>query len=229
MQDIKLKVIKREISGKAVKSLRQNGTVPGVVYGQGKDATAIQLDDRTLEKAYHEAGTSRLIELEIEGEKEPRNVLFHEVQHDPVSHKILHFDLYSVRMDEKIRTEVPLYFEGEAPAVHTYGALLLKTLENVEIEALPKDLPEHIVVDLSGLAELDQSIHVKDLPVPSGVEILADAEEMVAKIEAAREEEEEEELPPEGAEAELVESEHGGKDETEDAEAEGEKAESKEE
>ncbi|MBI4100936.1 50S ribosomal protein L25, partial [Candidatus Microgenomates bacterium] len=115
MQEVKLKTAQREVQGKAVKGLRQSGQVPGIVYGQGKDAMVVQADARSLEKAFQQAGTSKLITLEIEGVP-PTNVLFHEVQHDPLSQRILHFDLYKVKMDEKIKTEVPIYLVGDAPA-----------------------------------------------------------------------------------------------------------------
>lgn len=227
MQQINLKINKREVSGKAVKDLRVQGIVPGVVYGQGKEAISVQVDERTLEKAYHTAGTSRLVEVEIEG-GESKTVLFHEVQHDPITRKITHFDLYTVRMDQAIRTEVPLHWEGEAPAVHALNALLLRPLEAIEIEALPKDLPENIVVDLTVLAEIDQSIHVRDLKIPEGVTVLQDPEDLIVKVEEQREEEVFEELPEEGAEAELVEAEHGAETESGEAEAEGKEAEASE-
>ncbi len=211
MQEVVLKTSKRQLYGKALKAVRSQGLVPGVVYGQGKDATSIQADERALDKAYHQAGTSKLVELNIEGEDKPKNVLFHDVQLDPITDKILHFDFYTVRMDEKIKTEVPLHFEGEAPAVYNLNAMLLQPLESVEIEALPKDLPENITVDLNGLEEVGQEITVGDLNIPSGVTVLNDPDQLVAKTEAEREEEEEPEI--EVSEEELVaqvEAEKGG-------------------
>lgn len=222
MSELKLKVGKREQLGKAAAGLRKLGTIPGVVYGQGKPATPIAVSERDLERAYNQAGTSKLVELDIAGEA-AKNVLFHEVQHDPLTHKILHFDLYSVRMDQEITTEVPLHFIGDSEAVHQFQAVLVKTLETVEIEALPKDLPEHIEVDIGKLAELEDALFVKDLPVPVGVKILNEPEEMVVKAEAPQEtteadieaEKAADEAAAAAAEAE-VEAEHGG------AEVEGE-------
>ena len=211
MQEVVLKTSKRELHGKALAGIRSQGLVPGVVYGQGKEATSIQVNERALERAYQEAGTSKLVELNIEGEDKSKNVLFHDVQLDPVTHKILHFDLYTVRMDEKIKTEVPLHFEGEAPAVYNLNAMLLQPTEIVEVEALPKDLPENITVDLAELEEVGQEILVKDLKIPAGVSVITDPDQLVAKTEEEREEEEE--LEEEVSEEELVaqvEAEKGG-------------------
>lgn len=209
MQDVKLKSSVRKLAGKKLKDLRQKGLVPGVVYGQGKPSMPIEVTEKELQSAYTRAGTSKLVELDIAGEK-AKNVLFHEVQIDPISRRIKHFDLYNVRMDEKIKTEVPLNFVGEAPAEHQLQALILKPLEAIEIEALPKDLPENIEVDISILDEIDKSITVGDLKIPEGVQVITDKDELVAKVEPPREEEEEpeEEISEEEAVA-AVGAEHG--------------------
>lgn len=217
--EMTLKSAKRTQVGKATQTLRARGVIPGVVYGQGKEATMIQADERALNQAYQEAGTSKLVDLTIEGE-EPKTVLFHDVQHDHLGKNIIHFDLYTVKMDEEIQTEVPIRFVGESPVVYEQNAVLLKNLETIEVKALPGNLPENIEVDISEITEMEQSIVVKDLTIPEGVEVLTESEEMVAKAEAPREEEEEEELPPEGAEAAMVEAEHGGEAATEGEEGE---------
>lgn len=210
MQKVVLKTSKRTASGKKIHKLRQDGFIPGIVYGQGNDPVLVQVDEKVLGNAYQQAGTSKLVELEIDQEK-PKNVLFHEVQLDPLTQRLLHFDLYTVRMDEKIKTEVPLYFTEEAPVVHEEGAVLLKNLEAVEVEALPANLPENIEVNLAVIQEIGQAIHIKDLNVPEGVTILGDPEELIVKADPPRSEEElaelEEELE-EGVESE-VESEKG--------------------
>lgn len=200
----------RTITGKKLISLRAQGQVPGVVYGQGKEATAIQVNAKELDKIYHQAGTSRLVELKIA--EQAVNVLFHDVQVNPITQQIEHFDLYTVKMDEKIKTEIPLRFTGEAPAVHELNAILVKNLEEIEVETLPGNLPENFEVNLDVLKEIGQSITVGDLKAPEGVTILVEPEEMIVKTDPPRSEEELEELDEEvaeGAEAE-VDSEHGG-------------------
>lgn len=213
MQSVTLNAQERKLRGKKLSSLRTSGNIPGVVYGQGKTTAVIEVNGKELEKIYHEAGTSRLIELKIDSNT-PVNVLFHDVQVSPLSQQIIHFDLYTVKMDEKIKTEVPLSFTGEAPAVHSLNAILVKNLEEIEIETLPGNLPEKIEVNLDELEEIGQSIAVGDLKMPEGVTLITDTEEMIVKTDPPRSEEELEELDEaveEGAEAEVA-SEHGGEE-----------------
>lgn len=219
MQTITLHSKERRLRGKKLRLGRAQGVVPGVVYGQGKTTAVIEVDAKELDKIYHEAGTSRLIELKVD-DKAPVNVLFHDVQVSPLSQKINHFDLYTVKMDEKIKTEVPIHFTGEAPAVHSLNAILVKNLEEIEIETLPGNLPEKFEVDLGSLEEIGQSISVSDLQMPEGVTLLTDTDEMIVKTDPPRSEEELEELDEaveEGAEAEVA-SEHGGDESEEGAE-----------
>lgn len=207
MQEVKLRAAKRGLEKTSAKATRNSGMVPGIVYGQGKEATPIQVEAGELVKAFAAAGTSKILDLQVEGAKD-QSVLFHDIQYDHLGKNIIHFDLYTVKMDEKIRTEVPIHFVGESPVVYEQNATLLKNIEGIEVEALPKDLPESIEVDISGLTEMEQSIHISDLKLPEGVTIFVEPEEMIVKTEAPREEEEEEEIP-EDAEA-AVAAEHGG-------------------
>jgi large subunit ribosomal protein L25 len=209
-----------------------DGQVPGVVYGQGQEPVLVQAEHKLLERVYHQAGHNQLVEFELAGDG-AKNVLFHEVQIDPLSRQIRHFDLYTVKMDEKIKTEVPLHFISEAPAVHKLSAILVKNIESVEVEALPVKLPDKIEVDLSGLEEIGQSITVGQLKMDEGVSLLTDPETLVVKTDPPRSEEELAELEEEVAEdAEAaVAAEHGGEEEAaeegkaEEAESEGTAAE----
>lgn len=228
METVTLASTPRTLTGKKLSTLRADGMVPGVVYGQGKDAVSIQVNAKELGSVYQQAGTSRLVELKLNDK--PVNVLFHDVQVNPLTQQIDHFDLYTVKMDEKIKTEIPLHFTGEAPAVHELNAILVKNLEEIEVETLPGNLPENFEVSLDGLKEIGQSITVADLTVPEGVTVLVEPEEMIVKTDPPRSEEELEELNEEveeGAEAE-VESEHGGEtaegEEAEGGEEDGDKA-----
>lgn len=219
MDKISLTATKRSELGKKAKKLRADGIVPAVVYGHGGEPEAISLDAKITEKIYASAGSNKIIELKV-GEAKPQNVLFYDVQHDSRSGAITHADLYRVRMDEKIRTEVPLHFVGESTAVYQDEGTLLKNLEELEIEALPADLPESIEVDISILDDFEKTIHVSDLVIPNGVTLLTDVEELVTKVEAPRSEEELAEL-----DAEVVEELPEGAEEEAEGEGEAEKSE----
>lgn len=230
MQEVKLAAKNRQATKKALKSLRRQAVVPGVVYGQGDKATSIEAQEADIQTAYNEAGFNRLIELTVDGEK-PVNTLLVDTQTHPVSGELLHFDLYKVRMDEKIDTEVPIHFIGTAPATYQQDGVLVKNLDTVEVRALPNKLPENFEIDLEKLVEINDSVHVSDLTVPDGVEILTETEELIVKIDKPRSDEELEELDEaieEGAEA-AVESEHGGEEEAEEGEEGAQPEEAKEE
>lgn len=209
MSDVALQTTKRTQTGKAVKVLRNQGLVPGIIYGQGKAAVAVQTDAKKLHKIYHQAGTSKLVNTKVDDE-EAISTLFYDVQQDPLTQQILHFDLYKVKADEAIHTEVPLHFTGDSEAVIVHQAELMKNLESVEVSALPKDLPENIEVDISVLKAIGDSLNVGDLNIPAGVEVLVESETLVVKAEAQRETTEEELAEIEEDAEEAVEAEHGG-------------------
>lgn len=216
MDKIVLPVSSRQEAGKLNKGLRVSGLIPAVIYGKGMESTAIKVDKKLLEQAYSEAGENKIIGIKIDDDRS-KNGLFHEVQRHPLTGDIIHADLYLVRMDEKIKTEVPLHFTGESVAVYQQEGTLLKNLDALEIEALPADLPESIEVDISVLDDFEKSIHVSDLKIPAGVELLTDVEELVAKVEPPRSDEELAELDeeiteelPEGVEEEQTVEAEGG-------------------
>ena len=182
----------REVSGKKVKTLREKGVIPAVVYGAGHKPVSIQIESKQFEKVFKIGGESTIIKLKT-GE-EIKNVLIHDIARDPVKDNIIHIDFYEVRMDQVITTEVPLVFEGESPAVKNLEGTLVKNLTEVEIEALPKDLPHEIKVDISILQTFDDHIKISDLKLSQGVKILEDPEEVVALVTPPRTEEELKEL-----------------------------------
>jgi len=191
--ELELKAQVRDTLGRKLKSLREKGIIPAVVYGPGHKSTSIQVNYEEFKKIFEKAGESTLIKLKIQNpnsKDEIKNVLIHEIATDPVSDKFIHIDFYQVRMDKAITAEVPLVFEGEAPAVKTLDGVLLKNITEVEIEALPKDLPHEIKVDISGLDNFDKHIRIKDLKLPPGVKILAERGEMVVSVIPPRTEEE---------------------------------------
>ncbi|MCF7795015.1 50S ribosomal protein L25 [Patescibacteria group bacterium] len=190
-------------------------TIPAVVYGSSIESKSIKLDKVEFEKVYDIVGESSLIDLALDDDKVVK-VLVKEVQKHPFKNIIYNVDLHQVDMSQKITTEIPLEFVGESRAEKEEGALIMKNLDTVEVECLPADLVNHIEVDLSSLNDINDSIHVKDLKVPSGMEILQEADEVVV---SAIEPKEEEEEPVESEEGE--ESPEGEKTEGEEKKDEG--------
>ncbi len=215
---------KRDTKATKAAQLRAEGKMPAVVYGQGSEAIAISLDAVEFGKVYARAGHSTILELNIEGEG-MKNVLVQDVQNSLHSLNPTHADLYTVKMDETVRTSVPLHFTGESTAVFQDGGSLLTALQELEIECLPAKLPANIEVDIAGLDDFEKTITVADLRVPTGVEVLNDPEELVAKVEAPRSEAEMEELDEEvgdavpAEEGEATEGAEGGSAEGEAKEA----------
>lgn len=202
-----LSISERVITGKKVKNLRKEGLIPAVMYGHDTEPMAMTVERKAFDKIFNEAGTSALIELKI-NDKSPVKVLSHEPQIDPVSNQTLHVDFYKVRMDEKIKTEIPLEFIGESEAVTTLDGSLVTNRDSVEVECLPNDLISQIEVDLSALKTFENSITVADLNVPAGIEVLTEPEEVIAIVEEPRSEEELAELEETSAaeeEAEAIE------------------------
>jgi large subunit ribosomal protein L25 len=191
MNDLILTATKRTEMGKANARLRSAGMLPAIAYGHDLKSEPITLEAKVAEKLYAQAGSAKLISLKI-GEGKARSVIFHDVQHDPRTGALTHADLYVVRMDEMMKAEVPLHFVGESTAVYQLEGSLMKGLETVEIECLPKDLPESIEVDISILDDFEKTITVADLIAPKGATILAEEPEsvLVAKVEAPRSDEE---------------------------------------
>ncbi len=174
-----LKVEKRTVLGKKVKKLRKDGFVPGNVYGKDIKSQAVQVPQKDFEKVFKEAGETGLVDLHLGEDIIP--VLIHNIASD-YHNNILHADFYKVNLKEKIKTEVPLEFEGEAKAVTEKIGLLMPIMSVVEIEALPTDLPENIKVNVENLAAIDDQLTVADLKAPAGVEILSDPGQVVVKV-----------------------------------------------
>ncbi len=202
MKRHELEVSKRQITGKKVRFLRRQGLVPANIYGHGVDSTPINVDTRSLKHLLAHAGKTDLISLKLDSSKEPVRVLMREVQRNPLTDEPLHVDFYQVSMTEKIKAEVPIVFVGDAPVLKKIkNSSLLHLLDSIDIEALPDDLPHSLEVDVSHLEELNDALHVKDIPLGRGITLLSDPEQMVVKVAEARKEEE---VVPAVAEAELV-------------------------
>jgi len=196
---------KREIVGKKVKNLRNKGLIPAVLYGRGADPVLVSVLKADFDKVYEEAGTSSLIDLIIDS-GQPIKVLAHEPQNDPVSGKPIHIDFYRIKMDEKIKTEIPLEFIGTSEAVEQLEGSLVKNKDSVDVECLPNDLVSAIQIDISSLKNFEDTIKISDLLKPHGIEILHEADEIIALVEEPRSEEELAELEEASAEDEEKEA-----------------------
>lgn len=213
---IELAVAPRSILGKKVKMLRRQGITPANIYGHGIPSQAVQVLTPDLARTILAVGRNTMLQLHLEGERKRRPAFVRTVQRDPITDEFLHIDFYQVSLKEKIRIEVPLVIVGEAPAISVHHGILLQSVNVVTMEGLPGDLPPHIEVDVSGLEEIDDAVHLKDLEVSPDVTLLAEPELVVAKVAAPRlvEEEVEEaaEVPEEAVGEEKVEAEEEKKE-----------------
>ena len=208
-----LKASARTETGKKLKTIREKGFVPGIVYGRDVSNVVIIIEEESFNKIFKTAGENTLIDLKIEG-GDTHTVLIHDVMVDPVSSKPIHVDFYQVRLDEKVKTEIPLNFIGESIAVKEEKGTLLKTLQTVEVESLPADIPHDITVDISAIKTFDDHVRVKDLKFDNNVRVLTDSEETVAMVSPPRTTEEIEKLD-EDVEEDVTEVEGVDKGETE--------------
>ncbi len=204
MAEIKLKAQKRKVTGRKVKQLRQAGLVPANVYGKNIHSQALTLKKEELAKVFEQAGETGIVKLTLEGEKEERPILIQNLQRHPLTQEPLHVDLRQIILTEKITAMIPVELSGEAPAVAQKLGILIQTVNELEVEALPTDLPEHFVVDVSKLEQVGDEVTVKDLVYDKNkVEILTeDTELTLAKIEPLAEEEKVEAPPTEEVPAE---------------------------
>lgn len=188
---MELKAEKRKVLGKKVGALRRGGVLPAVLFGGEEGATPIELDLNTFRRVYEEAGESTLLDLDLGGKKD--KILIAEVQRDPLG-KLLHADLRRVAAGEKITATVPIEVVGESTPVRAGEGVLLTLLNEVEVECLPQDLPQKIIVDISGLTEVGTGIALKDLPIDlTKVTIVGhELDELAVKIDFPQEEEVEE-------------------------------------
>jgi large subunit ribosomal protein L25 len=207
MDIIEIEANQRSVIGKQVKALRRSGLLPAIMYGIGMEPQTLELPAHETELILQNVSGSTLIDLKVG--KKTHKVLVREVQREVISRKPIHVDFLEVAMDVMIRAVVPIELMGEAPAVRDLGGVLVSGLNDIEVEALPSNLPDRISVDLSGLLTIDDSISVGDLEVEEGVTILTEPDEAIANVIYQMEEEEPEEVEEllEGVEPELVDGE----------------------
>lgn len=200
------------------KALRRAGYIPGVLYGPGYGSLPLQFDEPSLLRALRAAGTSHLVELSIKGQADGTEViLFREVQRDPVTERVLHVDLYRTQAEKPLTLMVPIVQVGHAPAVEA-GGVVTTLLNELEVECLPRDVPEEITVDLTRLVDMDSVITVADLDIPVGVTVLTPAATDVVRITVPTMELEIEEEEEEAVAEEAVEEAEEGEEEGEEGE-----------
>lgn len=213
---LKLKAGKRDPKTKA-KYLRKEGKLPAVFYGRKEKSTPVWIPANEFIRILHHAGESTVFNLAYLGKEV--QVLVQDVAYHPVTGDPIHADFYAIEADRPVEVDVPVVFQGEAPIEKEQGGAVVKVLHEITVKGLPKDLPHEIVADISSLDTLESQITVSMLPVPTGIELLADPAEIVAAVSEVKEEEE---IPTEAEEfdASKVEVEEKGKTEEENAEDE---------
>ena len=206
-----LDITKRENIGKASKR-RENGNMPAVFYGRKEESTPISLSQKVFEKVWKTAGESSVILLKGVGDE--KEALIHTVDFHPVSGEPRHVDFYIIEKGKKVTVSVPLEFIGEAPAVKELSGILVKVMHELEIEVLPKELPQQIEIDISKLKDFDSRILVSDIALPESATPTASLDEVTALVTEASVVEEE--APTEAPDFSDIEVEKKGKKEEED-------------
>jgi len=201
MDKLELEVTNREILGKKVKHLRRQGIIPVHLFGHGIESLALQCDSGELERVLAQAGHTGLISLKLDNEKKPRTVVIREFDRDWRRGKLLHVDFYQIKMEEKIKLEVPVVLVGEAPALKSKDNMLEHELESLTVECLPAKIPASLEVDISSFTEPGQAIRVKDIALDKDITVLNDPELVVVKISWRPVEKVEEEVVEVAAEA----------------------------
>ena len=181
----KLKVEKRDLK-ESLTALRSAGKLPGVFYGPKDPSTPIKMSLADFKKAWKTAGESTVVSLE--GSGIDADVLIHDVDLHPVTDVASHVDFYAIEKGKKLSVDVPLDFIGVSPAVKDLGAVLVKVAHDIEIEALPKDLPHKLEVDISTLINFDSVITAKEIKLPEGVTLKVKPEEVIASVYEPKEE-----------------------------------------
>lgn len=192
----------RKVLGRKVKKLRREGVLPANIYGRKVKSKAVQLDLAAFEKVFDNVGETGLVKLTLDKKTSP--VLIHNIQLDPVTDIPIHTDFLRVDLKEKVTVHVPVELSGESPAEKEGRGTVVQYIDEIEVEALPGNLPDKFEIDSSALTEVDQQVHVKDLAVDKKkVEVKQDSQQVIVKVEPPRKEEEvappPEEVPEEEA------------------------------
>ena len=188
MEHLILKANNRDSTGKGVRFLRQQGITPLHLFGNGVESLALQTETISIEKVLNAAGETRLISLSVDKERKARQVLVREIQRDPINGKLIHVDLYQVKMDKKVESDVPIILVGKSPALNEKSNMMLQELDSLSVESLPDKIPANLKIDVSSLTEAGQVKRVKDIIIDPDVVVTANAETVVVSIVARHEE-----------------------------------------
>ncbi|MEW6502901.1 MAG: 50S ribosomal protein L25 [Chloroflexota bacterium] len=213
MEKLVIQATRRTVTGKKVGALRREGKLPGVLYGYQTESTPILMELRDASRILAHASSSQLITINLDGKEFA--TLVREKQRDFIKGTLLHVDFQVVSLTEKIRTNVGIELTGISPAVKDYNGVIVQELDEVEVEALPQELPDKFIVDISTLAKIGDAIFVRDLNVPASIEVLNDPNEVIVIVTGAAPEISEEETFEEISEPEVIER---GKKEEEEVE-----------
>ncbi len=209
MEKVVIKAVRRNVTGKQVHALRRAGELPGVLYGHNVDSIAISMNARDASRVLARLTSSSLVSIDLDGKEYPS--LVRERQRNYVKGNVIHVDFQVVSLTEKIRAKVGIELGGVSPAVKDFNAVLVTTMNELEVEALPQDLPQRITVDISSLAKIGDGLHVRDIVLSDKVRVVGNPDEMVVLAAAAKEEVEEvvapeaEVVAEEAAEPEVIE------------------------
>jgi large subunit ribosomal protein L25 len=214
-QDIALKLEKRTVVGKQVRQLRRDGIVPAVIHDHGKESEHVMAPFNEITKAYLAAGKHHPINLTVGSKK--YMALIKDVDFEPRKHMVRHVVFNAIAADEKQRTEVPVHLSGEIPAEKA-GLMVIRQLDTIDIEALPKDLIDELVVDASGLTDIGDKLTVADIVVPNGIEILTEPDHPIAIIEETKAQISEEAETESDVSASDVPADNGGESDQKSAE-----------
>lgn len=177
----------RAVSGARVRHIRSEGFIPAVLYGKGQDAISLQLPMKDFERAYREAGESTLVYLNVDDASYP--TIIKDVSRDAITSAPIHADFYKVSLTEKIKAMVPVAFVGESPAVKDLKAIFVRNVNELEVEALPQNLPHEISVDISGLKNFGDQITLSEVTLTDAT-LVGGADEILATVQEPKSEEE---------------------------------------
>ncbi|HKV84510.1 MAG TPA: 50S ribosomal protein L25 [Ktedonobacterales bacterium] len=176
----------RTIMGKAVRHLRQQGLLPANLTGNSMTPLALQVRGSDVDRMLKAFGRTTVIQLTIASLAAPRTAMLGSVQRDPISGAIKHIDFIQVDLTQKMRASITLHVVGESPAVKNNAGILLQLMNQIEVEALPDDLPKDIEIEITGLVNVDDAVYVRDLSLPAGVVVFADSGDAIVRVAQTR-------------------------------------------
>lgn len=185
-----LKAEKRTVSGHSNRKLRRSGITPAIVFGKNVDSLSVQVSTVEFSKIFNQAGETSVVWIKVEGEDKERPTLIKSITKSPVKGMVEHVDFHQVNLKEKVTANVPVELIGESEAVKDGIAVLDQHLHEIEVEALPTEIPESVIFDISTLKESGDHLKVSDVKLPSGVELLSDPEALVVALSEPQKEEE---------------------------------------